>query len=146
MVANSEGECPSSYLSRPRTLHAFPISFLSDLTFLPACHFYPLLESRGLPSVIQLWPLFCFFAIVLNVLHSSSASYYPRNILGEVASLTPLVLLDFHGWWGSHVVVLVIAPLLYFHFVLILHLGALQKISVKTSLEHLFLFLFPFSL
>ena len=33
-------------------------------------------------------------------MHSSSASYHPRNILGEVASSTPLVLLDFYRMAG----------------------------------------------
>ena len=43
---------------------------------------------------------FFFFAIELKVLRSFSASYHPRNILGEVASSTPLVLLDFHQMVG----------------------------------------------
>ena len=41
-----------------------------------------------------------FCAIVLNVLRLSSASYHPRNILGEVTSWTPLVLLDFYQMVG----------------------------------------------
>ena len=43
---------------------------------------------------------FFFFAIELNVLRSFSVSYYPRNILGEVVSSTPLVLLDSHRMVG----------------------------------------------